>query len=74
MLSSLCLIPACNITIHEAHEEFSLEKIKSAILSEGYLRHPILVTKMNDGRYLVIDGAHRFQALCSIVLKSLHKL
>jgi hypothetical protein len=66
MLSSLIVIPESKVRLHEAHEESRLEKIKAAILAEGYLRHPILVTKMKEDKYLVIDGAHRFQALRSI--------
>ncbi|BCU80733.1 bifunctional transcriptional regulator/O-phospho-L-serine synthase SbnI [Polycladomyces abyssicola] len=63
LLSTLQLIDTDQICLHEAHEPSRLHRICEAIKREGVLRHPPLGIRMRDGRYLIIDGAHRTCAL-----------
>ncbi|MBF0840650.1 MULTISPECIES: bifunctional transcriptional regulator/O-phospho-L-serine synthase SbnI [Mammaliicoccus] len=51
------------IDLHETFEPLRLEKTKSSIEVDGFIRHPILVTPMQHGRYMVIDGVHRYTSL-----------
>lgn len=62
-LHALTLIPAERACLHEAHEPTRLAGTCRAIQAEGFLRHPILAYPMADGRFLILDGAHRTQAL-----------
>jgi len=63
VLSSLELIESDNICLHEEHELTRLEQTCTAIAGDGVLRHPPLAMRMSDGRYLIMDGAHRTHAL-----------
>ncbi|MDT0783819.1 bifunctional transcriptional regulator/O-phospho-L-serine synthase SbnI [Staphylococcus pseudintermedius] len=60
---TLQLIPVDKIDLHEAFEPSRLEKTKKSIAKEQHLRHPVLVVKTLFGRYMVIDGVHRFMSL-----------
>lgn len=66
VLSSLQVIEADQICLHEAHEPTRLQDTCSALCQEGVLRHPPLAKRMKDGRYMILDGAHRTAALCHI--------
>ncbi|MFD1887707.1 ParB N-terminal domain-containing protein [Paenibacillus wenxiniae] len=62
-LSSLKMIDSSLIVLHENCEPARLEKTQNSIRSEGVLRHPPAAIKMKNGKYLVIDGAHRTSSL-----------
>ncbi|MFC4766592.1 ParB N-terminal domain-containing protein [Effusibacillus consociatus] len=61
--SKLQLVDIDQICLHEAHEPSRLVDTCEAIEEEGVLRHPPLAVLMRDGRYLILDGAHRTCAL-----------
>ncbi|CAM5797886.1 ParB N-terminal domain-containing protein [Brevibacillus borstelensis] len=63
VLLSLQLIELDQMSLHEEHEPSRLERVSQSMREDGFLRHPILATEMRDGRYLVLDGAHRIGAL-----------
>lgn len=59
------------LVLHEAHDGDRLRLLGGRIGEEGVQRHPVIVSPRADG-YLVLDGAHRVQALknlgCKFVL------
>ncbi len=59
----LKLVPVDKIDLHEILQPLRLEKTKSSIEADDFIRHPILVTAMQHGRYMVIDGVHRYTSL-----------
>lgn len=63
ILSSLQTVDIDLICFHEAHEVARLEQTCKSIRDEGVLKHPPLAVRMQDGRYLILDGAHRTKAL-----------
>jgi L-serine kinase (ATP) / ParB family transcriptional regulator, heme-responsive regulator len=63
VLSSLQVMEAERICLHEEHEPARLDDTCSALCQDGVLRHPPLAMRMKDGRYLILDGAHRTAAL-----------
>jgi len=63
VLSTLKLIEIEKICLHEAHECMRLLETSRAIEEDGMLRNPPLAVQMRDGRYLIIDGAHRTGSL-----------
>lgn len=63
VLSTLKLIEIEKICLHEAHECVRLLETSQAIEADGMLRNPPLAVLMRDGRYLIIDGAHRTGSL-----------
>ncbi|TCP55764.1 hypothetical protein EV586_103418 [Tumebacillus sp. BK434] len=58
-ISQLKVVDIDQLCLHETHECVRLDKTCQAILVEGVLRNPPLAAKMKDGRYLILDGAHR---------------
>ncbi|AMA71824.1 MULTISPECIES: ParB N-terminal domain-containing protein [Aneurinibacillus] len=69
ILSSLRLIDIKKICLHEEHEHTRLAQTCAAISTDGVLRHPPLAMQMSDGRYLILDGAHRTNALQNLGCK-----
>lgn len=63
ILSSLQIINIDAICLHEDHEPQRLDKTCKAIQQSGELCHPPIAMQMRDGRYLILDGAHRTGAL-----------
>jgi len=63
VISSLQVVETEKICLHEEHETTRLKDTCSALSEEGVLRHPPLAMRMRDGRYLILDGAHRTAAL-----------
>jgi L-serine kinase (ATP) / ParB family transcriptional regulator, heme-responsive regulator len=61
--SSLKLIEIDKILLHEPYEPARLTKIKNAIKLEGVVRNPIIALSLDTEKYLVLDGAHRLNAL-----------
>ena len=66
VVSSLKLLPIDLLDLHEDYEPSRLEKTISSIEKDQFLRHPILATRLMNGRYLVLDGVHRFTSLKKI--------
>lgn len=66
VLSSLQVIETERICLHEEHESTRLSETCAALCEDGVLRHPPLAKRMEDGRYLILDGAHRTAALRQI--------
>lgn len=58
-ISQLKVVDMDQLCLHETHECVRLDKTCQSILVEGVLRNPPLAAKMKDGRYLILDGAHR---------------
>ncbi|KAB7706220.1 siderophore biosynthesis protein SbnI [Bacillus aerolatus] len=63
VVSSLKLLPIDLIDLHEDYEPSRLIKTIANIENDQFLRHPILVTRLANDRYLVLDGVHRFMSL-----------
>ncbi|MBH0157219.1 MAG: ParB N-terminal domain-containing protein [Bacillota bacterium] len=61
--SSLQLIDINRIMLHEPYEPARLSKIKNAIKLDGVIRNPIIALHLENEKYLVLDGAHRLNAL-----------
>lgn len=59
IVSSLKLLPIGLFDLHEDYEPLRLEKTISSIENDQFLRHPILVTRLLNDRYLVLDGCIR---------------
>ena len=63
VLTTLQLVDLNDVCLHEAHEDSRLLETSRAIAKDGVLRHPPLAVRIRDGRYLIIDGAHRTGSL-----------
>jgi len=69
VISSLNLLDPKQVCFHESHEHMRLEKICRMIEQEGELRNPPIVSKMSNGNYLLLDGAHRMKAMMELGCK-----
>jgi hypothetical protein len=63
MLSRLTLIHLDDLVPHESVEQGRLYAVAHTLTCSGVLKNPVLVTRLPDGKWLVIDGAHRTGAL-----------
>lgn len=63
MYQNLKLIPIDQIVLHETFEPCRLEKTKTSIEADQFIRHPILAIHIRSGKYMVIDGVHRYTSL-----------
>ncbi|MGE7890626.1 ParB N-terminal domain-containing protein [Bacillus cereus] len=63
ILDSLKLEDINKLFLHETYEPSRVEKTIEEIRRDGFLRHPVIVTKMKADEYLVLDGVHRVTAL-----------
>lgn len=70
-LNDLRVVPLDRLILHEAHDAERLARLRRRILDDGVQRHPVIVAPQRKD-YLVLDGAHRVQALedlgCRFVL------
>ena len=70
-LNDLHIVELGRLILHEAHDGNRLSLLVDRIRDEDVQRHPVIVSPRQDG-YLVLDGAHRVQALknlgCKFVL------
>ncbi|MFD2371607.1 ParB N-terminal domain-containing protein [Brevibacillus sp. GCM10020057] len=66
VLSSLQVVGSDQICLHEDHEPGRLQVTCKAMTDQGVLLHPPLAKRMRDGRYLILDGAHRSAAMRQI--------
>jgi len=63
IMSSLKMIDIDNILLHEEHEAMRLEKTYNAIQRSGELCHPPIAMALKNSKYLILDGAHRYNSL-----------
>lgn len=63
VLSSIQVVAADRVCLHEDHEPNRLDDTCQSISQQGMLLHPPIARQMQDGRYLILDGAHRTAAL-----------
>lgn len=63
VLSSIQVIDSNQVCLHEDHEPTRLHDTCKALHHQGVLLHPPLAKRMEDGRYLILDGAHRTAAM-----------
>lgn len=70
-LGDLRIVPLEYLILHEDHDRKRLARLRSRVQEEQVQRNPVIVSHY-EGRYLVLDGAHRVHALreigCSLVL------
>lgn len=64
-LNDLLIAPLDRLTLHEAHDSKRLELLGDRIREDGVQRHPVIISLQKDN-FLVLDGAHRVQALKNI--------
>lgn len=64
-LSTLGLVPSESLLRHEALDPARLARIRDGLAEEGVQRNPIIVSAI-EGACLVLDGAHRAEALKSL--------
>jgi len=63
ILCNLQVVEASQIRLHESHEGVRLELLCQSLEEDGVLRNPPIAVRTRDGQYLIIDGAHRTQAM-----------
>lgn len=61
-LNDLRIVPIARLILHEAHDPGRLARLRERMKAEGVQRNPVIVSP-HEENYLVLDGAHRFQAL-----------
>lgn len=61
-LNDLRIVPIERLILHEAHDPGRLARLRERMKAEGVQRNPVIVSP-HEENYLVLDGAHRFQAL-----------
>ena len=64
-LDDLRIVELSRLILHEAYDPARLARIREGIKTEAVLRNPVIVAPY-DGRYLVLDGAHRVHALTEL--------
>ena len=73
-LKDLRILPIERLILHEAHDPGRLARLRERMKAEGVQRNPVIISP-HEENYLVLDGAHRFQALkglgCKFVLAQL---
>lgn len=67
-LNDLRVVPLGRLNLHEAHDASRLSLLAGRIREEGVQRHPVIIAPQS-GDYLVLDGAHRVQALKNLGCK-----
>ncbi|MDQ4106509.1 MAG: ParB N-terminal domain-containing protein, partial [Actinomycetota bacterium] len=61
-LNDLRIVPLERLILHEAHDPSRLARLCERMEAEGVQRNPVIVSPHGED-YLVLDGAHRIQAL-----------
>ena len=64
-LDGLRVVEIGRLSLHEAHDEERLARVRARIEAEGVQRNPVIVSPFGED-YLILDGAHRVQALRSL--------
>lgn len=62
-LESLTVVPLASLVLHEAVEARRADAVRAGMAWSGVLTDPIVAAPAPDGRWLVLDGAHRTTAL-----------
>ncbi len=64
-LPFLAVLPIDKLLLHERHDQQRSPHLLESLRSSGVLRNPPIVAPLHDrtGRYMVLDGAHRVQAV-----------
>lgn len=62
------IIPIRNLIPHESEEPRRTEKLEERIMSDGFLKNPVIVGRIpgNNSRLLLLDGIHRIKALTNL--------
>lgn len=69
-LHSLAVVPVGDLVLHEAVERRRADAVRDGIRRSGVLTDPIVAAPAPDGRWLVLDGAHRTTALAELGLSA----
>ncbi len=69
-LDGLATVALDDLVLHETTEPARADRVRQEIERAGVLADPVVVTPARDGRYLVLDGAHRTSALRSLGMRS----
>lgn len=69
-LDDLAMVALDRLVLHETTESARAQRVCAEIERAGVLADPLVVTPARDGRYLVLDGAHRTAALRSLAMVS----
>lgn len=69
-LDDLAMVALDKLVLHETTESARAQRVCAEIERAGVLADPLVVTPARDGRYLVLDGAHRTAALRSLAMVS----
>jgi hypothetical protein len=65
-LDDLAVVPLSALVLHEAVEPRRADAVRVGMRRTGVLNDPIVATPAPDGRWLVLDGAHRTTALAAL--------
>lgn len=65
-LETLAVVPLTDLVLHEAVETRRAEAVRTGMERSGVLTDPIVAARAPDGRWLVLDGAHRTTALAAL--------
>ncbi|MFF2175648.1 ParB N-terminal domain-containing protein [Lysinibacillus sp. NPDC058147] len=71
ILKTLKFIPVENICFHEKYNHRHIENIRSSLEMDGVLKNPPLALYIDNGKYLILDGAHRTSALKELGCKNI---
>lgn len=69
VLSALKVVPIEQIFLHEEYEVERLKSICKKIKDEQKLKNPPIALQINNGKYLILDGAHRTSSLQALNCK-----
>src|SRR5579875_589882 len=59
----LRVVEVAQVCVHEDPDRRRVARLREALLRDGVLRNPPVVTLLPDGRFAVLDGANRVTAL-----------
>jgi len=62
-LPVLKIVPVDRIVIHEYHDIRRSEKLAKRIKEDGFLKDPPMVARLEEERYVHLDGANRIETL-----------
>jgi hypothetical protein len=62
----LRLVPTSRVRFHEHAERRRTERLMERIREDAQLRNPPIVAEMEDGNYLLLDGANRLSAFLAL--------
>lgn len=68
--SRIKIIPTASCLVHEGIVQKWVDEIASNIKNDGLMKNPIIVTRHLQ-HYIVLDGMHRFAALCQLGIRDI---